>query len=361
MMMPDVDGFGLIERMKENPALREARVIMLTSSNRAEDVARCERLGVGAHLAKPIKQSLLMDTIVTVLGARTRRRVVASGGEAPPQRPLRILLAEDNAVNQRLAVVNLESWGHTVTVAHDGREAVEAFGAQPFDLVLMDSQMPRMSGFEATAEIRRREREAGGERVPIIAMTANVAKGYREECIAVGMDGYVSKPMRRHDLINEIVAVVPDFILDGGSQSAATAEVVKAAVPAGNSDGAVFDAAALLESMGDDRVMLAEMVRLCLEVDAPRLLGNLREGLEKRDCKAVEHAAHGIKGLVGEFHAPTVFAAAKRLEHTGREQGTEEMGPQGEELMREFERLAGALREFVGVGKGTADVSSMDR
>ena len=117
-----------------------------------------------------------------------------------------MLLAEDNAVNQRLAAVNLEAWGHFVTVARaDGREAVEAFSAQAFDLILMDSQMPRMGGFEATAEIRHREQAGDGEdaregdgarrrRVPIIAMTANVMKGYREECLAAGMDGYVAKP-----------------------------------------------------------------------------------------------------------------------------------------------------------------------
>jgi signal transduction histidine kinase/CheY-like chemotaxis protein len=345
MMMPEIDGFGLVERMKENPALRDTRVIMLTSSNRPEDVARCERMGIGAHLAKPIKQSVLMDTIVSVLGAGPRRRVVASGQAAPRQRPLRVLLAEDNAVNQRLAMVNLESWGHTVTVAHDGLEAVEAFGAQPFDLVLMDSQMPRMSGFEATAEIRKRERETGG-RVPIIAMTANVMKGYREECLTVGMDGYVAKPMRRNDLINEIAAVIPGFILEGQAVPVETAAKKESLEE--RHDTPAFDQVALLESMGGNREMLTEMVKLCLEVDAPRLLGNLREGLEKRDFKAIEHAAHGLKGLVGEFHAPAVYAAAKQLEQTGRESVADELQPQAETLLREFDRLAAALRRFLG-------------
>ena len=224
MMMPDVDGFGLVERIRESPLLRETQVIMLTSSNRAEDMARCERMGIGAHLAKPIKQSRLMDTIVSVMGKSAPRPERKIETDVPRQRPLRILLAEDNAVNQRLAVVNLESWGHRVTVAHDGSEAVEAFSAQPFDLILMDSQMPRMSGFEAAAEIRRREQGRGG-RVPIIAMTANVMKGYREECLAVGMDGYVAKPMRRHDLIKEIAEVVPGFLVKDENAPASAAQV----------------------------------------------------------------------------------------------------------------------------------------
>ncbi len=344
MMMPDIDGFGFVERMKENPALRETRVIMLTSSNRPEDVARCERMGIGAHLAKPIKQSMLMDTIVSVLGSRARRRSVATGGVAPPQRPLRVLLAEDNAVNQRLAVVNLESWGHAVTVAHDGMEAVEAFSAQPFELVLMDSQMPRMSGFEATAEIRKRERGSGA-RVPIIAMTANVMKGYRDECLVAGMDGYVAKPMRRNDLINEIAAVIPGFLLDGASVP--VEGPARRDLPPARHDAPAFDSAALLESMGGNRAMLAEMVRLCLDVDAPRLLGNLRAGLEQRDFQAVEHAAHGLKGLVGEFHAPAAHAAARQLEQTGHEGNAELLEPQAERLLREFERLTTALQKFL--------------
>jgi len=349
MMMPDIDGFGFVERIRGNPALKETRVIMLTSSNRAEDVARCARLGICAHLAKPIKQSMLMDAIVSVLGAKPRTRSVAAGAGAPLQRPLRVLLAEDNMVNERLAVVNLESWGHTVTVAHDGVEAVEAFNAQPFDLVLMDSQMPRMSGFEAAAEIRKRERQTGG-RVPIVAMTANVMKGYRDECLAAGMDGYVAKPMRRKDLIHEIAAVIPGFILEGASAQSDGSDgsgAPKEQEPRVHDGASVFDAEALLESMGGDRATLAEMVKLCLEVDAPRLLGDLRAGLEKRDFEAVEHAAHGLKGLVGEFHAPTVYAAARQLEQTGREQRVEGMDSEAETLVREFERLTAALRAFV--------------
>jgi signal transduction histidine kinase/DNA-binding response OmpR family regulator/HPt (histidine-containing phosphotransfer) domain-containing protein len=350
MMMPGMDGFGLVERMRKDPALWKIPIIMLTSSDRSEDLAHCERLGVGAHLAKPVKQSRLMDAIVTVLGRKTRPREKAPVTGVPAQRPLRILLAEDNAVNQRLAVLNLESWGHTVTVAQDGREAVEALEAQPFDLVLMDSQMPRMSGFEATAEIRRRE-GAGRKRVPIIAMTANVMKGYREECLAAGMDGYVAKPFRRQELVKEIAAVVPDLIRESRDDIPATSpQTTKGRGSPGPREatgGAIFDSGALLESLGGNREAMAEMIRLCLEEDAPRLLANLRDGLETQDWSAIEHAAHGIKGLVGEFRAPAAVAAAKQLEEAGRGHETEMIPSAAHELFEEFERLSAALRRYL--------------
>jgi CheY-like chemotaxis protein len=323
---------------------------MLTSSNRAEDVARCERMGIGAHLSKPIKQSRLLDSIVSVLGKSSRRQVKPAETNVPRQRPLRILLVEDNAVNQRLAVVNLESWGHEVTVAHDGREAVETFSARPFDLVLMDSQMPRMGGFEATAEIRRREAGHGG-RVPIIAMTANVMKGYREECLAAGMDGYVAKPMRRLELIKEIAAVVPGFILEGEApETVAEKTKVEAAVSAPSAtplDDEPFDSAAFLDDLSGNRAAAAEMIRLCLDEDAPRLLAALREGLATRDFAAIEHAAHGLKGLVGEFHAPAAYTAAKELEDAGRGHESETVHAHAQALFDEFDRLSAAMRRFL--------------
>jgi CheY-like chemotaxis protein len=335
--------------MRESPLLRETQVIMLTSSNRTEDLARCEQMGIGAHLAKPIKQSRLMDAIMSVMGKSAGRRETRVETGVPRQRPLRILLAEDNVVNQRLAVVNLESWGHAVTVAHDGREAVEAFSAQTFDLILMDSQMPRMSGFEAAAEIRQREQGRDG-RVPIIAMTANVMKGYREECFAAGMDGYVAKPMRRQALIKEIAEVVPGFILEhveAKEPAPSLAAGPVSATSATSLDGAPFDSRAFLEGVNGDRAVAAEMVRLCLDEDAPRLLANLRDGLATRDFAAVEHAAHGLKGLVGEFRAHAAYAAAKQLEDAGRGHESETIPGHAQELFEEFDRLSAALRKFL--------------
>jgi HPt (histidine-containing phosphotransfer) domain-containing protein len=153
--------------------------------------------------------------------------------------------------------------------------------------------------------------------------------------------------MRRHELIREIASVVPGFILEDGDNAAAPVVAVSApTVPAPVSDSP-FDADALLESLNGNRDLVAEMVRLCLDEDAPRLVGNLREGLVTRDFSAIEHAAHGMKGLVGEFHAPVAHAAAKQLEDAARGHETEMIPAHAQELLDEFDRLSAALRRFL--------------
>jgi two-component system, sensor histidine kinase and response regulator len=206
--MPGMDGFDLAERIRQVPELVGVTLVMLTSAGRARDVERCRLLEIGAYLMKPVKQSELLATVLTSL---SRPVAVSSAAvPAPPAhpapRPLRILLAEDNTVNQRLATRLLEKQGHTVELANNGCEALAALERQSFDLVLMDVQMPEMDGFEATAQIRARE-TAGGRRLPIIAMTAHAMKGDRERCLESGMDGYVSKPIQASDL-NEAISRV---------------------------------------------------------------------------------------------------------------------------------------------------------
>ncbi|MCI0462416.1 MAG: response regulator, partial [Gemmataceae bacterium] len=212
--MPDVDGFTLVEQVRQDEQLRDAVVIVLTSGDRAGDRARCEQLGVAAHLMKPIKQSELMDAIVLALGVTTDEpEPPARPDEARPViPPLRILLAEDSYANQVLALGLLGKRGHTVTVANNGREALALLEAQPFDLVLMDVQMPEMDGLEATRIIRQLEAEgklAAQPRtpIPIVAMTAHVMKGDRERCLASGMTGYVAKPIRSRDLEEALAGV----------------------------------------------------------------------------------------------------------------------------------------------------------
>ena len=337
MMMPGLDGFGLVTRIRAAAALRDTRVIMVTSANRAGDADRCAALGIGAHLAKPVKHSVLMDAIVDVLGPTGR---ADPGAQIPPpdavpaQRPLHILLAEDNKVNQRLAVAHLEAWGHRVTVAGDGAEAVETSAREAFDLILMDSQMPRLSGFAATAAIRERER-ATGRRTPIVAMTASVMKGYREECLAAGMDGYVPKPIRREELIAAMAAAVPGLLL-AGARVAPPAPIPE--------EPATFDAARALAAVGGHAVVLREMARLCLEDDAPRLFQQLREAAAQRDFAGLEHAAHGIKGLVGEFRAESARRAAAQIEEHSRAQNGEPIAALIADLEREFTRFATDLR-----------------
>ncbi len=205
MHMPKMDGFGLIERIRQSPELSAAIIMMLTSAGHRGDALRCQELGVAAYLLKPIRQSELREAIARVIGAREQRGAIplitrySLGDATVPTAVLHVLVAEDNAVNQRLALRLLEKRGHRVTVTADGREAVEAIANNKFDLVLMDIQMPKMDGFEATAIVREKEMHDGGH-IPIIALTANAMKGDRERCLASGMDGYLSKPIVPQEL-----------------------------------------------------------------------------------------------------------------------------------------------------------------
>ncbi len=205
MHMPNMDGFGLIERIRRRPELSTAVIMMLTSAGHRGDAARCQELGVSAYLLKPIRQSELREAIARVLGAQEQKGVIplitrySLGDAHDPTEFLRVLVVEDNAVNQRLATRLLEKRGHRVTVTANGREAVESVEKHTYDLILMDVQMPEMDGLEATAVIREREKRKGSH-IPIIALTAHAMKGDRERCRAAGMDGYLTKPIRSQEL-----------------------------------------------------------------------------------------------------------------------------------------------------------------
>jgi CheY-like chemotaxis protein/nitrogen-specific signal transduction histidine kinase len=214
MHMPKMDGFTLVEHIRHNPELATSTIMMLTSAGHRGDAARCLELGVAAYLLKPIRQSELREAIARILGAREQEGAIplitrfSLHDARDPSAFLRVPLAEDNAVNQRLAVRLLEKRGHRVAVAGNGREALEALEKEKFDLVFMDVQMPEMDGLEATATIREREKSSGLHQ-PIIALTAHAMKGDREKCLAAGMDGYLTKPIRPQDLegiLDEYVA-----------------------------------------------------------------------------------------------------------------------------------------------------------
>ena len=210
--MPEMDGFELVQTVRSRPTTAALPVLLLTSSASPGDNARATELGIAARLLKPVKQSLLLDNLMRVLSGASRLDRPQAPADAPAapageSRSLRILLAEDNAVNQKFAVRLLTGSGHQVTVAGNGREAVEKWTPQAFDVILMDVQMPEMDGLDATRAIRSRE---SGPRTPIIAMTANAMKGDREMCIDAGMDGYVPKPVRKELLYAEIERVLKE-------------------------------------------------------------------------------------------------------------------------------------------------------
>jgi len=207
MHMPKMDGFSLIERIREHPELLTATIMMLTSAGHRGDAARCQELGVVAYLLKPIRQSELRDAIVRALGASQQKGPIplitrySLRDAREPVASLRVLLVEDNPVNQILATRLLEKRGHRVVVTRNGSEALSVLKKECYDLVFMDMQMPEMDGLEATAAIREQERKRGeGRTLPIIALTAHAMKGDEDLCLTAGMDGYLSKPIQPQEL-----------------------------------------------------------------------------------------------------------------------------------------------------------------
>ena len=308
--MPGADGFALVRQWRERSAATGAVVMLLSSADQLEAAARCRELGIAGHVTKPVRQSELLDAIVNALGNGSDTSHLIRSVPEPALRtakPLRVLLAEDNAVNQRLAVRLLEKWGHTVVVAGNGRKAIETWEQEPFNLILMDVQMPEMSGLEATAVIRERERFAGA-RIPIIAMTAHAMEGDREKCLAAGMDHYVTKPIDQRKLFEAVES-------SGRPAMPETAANMNAKVTDKNLS---FDPGVVLERVDGDRELLREIGGLFLE-DAPRLLADIRNAISRADAKALEHSAHTLKGSVGNFGARLAFDAALALEQMGRQ------------------------------------------
>jgi CheY-like chemotaxis protein len=212
--MPGMDGFTLVQRLRQQTDLRKITIMMLTSAGQRGDAARCRELGIAAYLVKPIVQSQLFDAVLNVLATKDQQPhdapLVTRHSLREARQKLRILLAEDNVVNQVLVCRLLEKYGHSVVVASNGRKAMEELEKEKFDLVLMNVSMPEMDGFEAVAAIRAKEAAAQAH-IPIIAMTAHAMKGDREHCLAAGMDAYISKPVQPKELFEIIksLALVP--------------------------------------------------------------------------------------------------------------------------------------------------------
>jgi signal transduction histidine kinase/DNA-binding response OmpR family regulator len=210
-VMPGMDGFELVKRAREIPLLETPAFLLLTSAGRKGDAKRCKELGISSYLIKPVIAADLQRAVLVALG-----RADSSSSENLPlvtrhslreeQPCLNILLAEDNPINQRLAIKLLENWGHRATTVSNGKQALAVLEDTSFDLVLMDVQMPEMDGFETTAAIRERE-TLTGKHLPIIAMTAYAMKGDKDRCLAAGMDGYLSKPIRLEELLNTLEAI----------------------------------------------------------------------------------------------------------------------------------------------------------
>jgi CheY-like chemotaxis protein/HPt (histidine-containing phosphotransfer) domain-containing protein len=270
-----------------------------------------------------------MTTLHAPLLAGDRAAPVANGSVPVPQRNLHILLAEDNEINQRLAVATLEKWGHTVVVANNGKEALDALEEQVFDLVLMDVQMPEMDGFEATVAIREGE-EVTGRHIPIIAMTAHVMEGDRERCLEAGMDGYTSKPIKAEVLFQAIEDILP-----------ASTEAVVGAIEEQSADG-ILDMSELLERAGDDMELVMVVVDMFLD-EYPELLSQMQDAIQRGDSEALRIAAHTLKGSSANLAARSVSQAALVLEDIGRDGDMTHAEEAYSALEAEMERLKPVL------------------
>jgi two-component system, sensor histidine kinase and response regulator len=249
---------------------------------------------------------------------------------------LNVLLAEDNAVNQLVATRIIEKLGHRVTVVANGRDAVAAVQNGKFDLVAMDVQMPEMDGLDATVAIRLWEKTQGTH-IPIVAMTAHAMKGDRERCLAAGMDGYTSKPIR----ITDLEQVIRELMSTPGS--------VKKNVSQPRQAHGVIDHEALLAGVDGNRRLLCELVSVFLE-DSPKQIAQIQEAIRRGDSKELARAAHTLKGSIGNFAAKRAFAAAQRLEATSRSGDLRTVDDEFAALEVELTVLDTELRKFLASG-----------
>jgi PAS domain S-box-containing protein len=307
--MPAMDGFEVASHVKHDPHLHGTTVILLTSAGHTEDMARAKSLGAAASVAKPVKQSDLWDAIITALhvaGRQKARPSVAQRRSRTAQHPLRILLAEDNPVNQEVAVHLIERRGHSVIVAENGREAVEAIERHKFDLVLMDVQMPEMGGLEATRVIREKEK-GSGHHLPIIAMTAHAMQGDREQCIESGMDGYLAKPIDPKTFLQTVEGISARSVGSESAENEGTAGLAGA-----------LDGKALLARFSGNRKLLRDIVKTFRE-DCPRMMGRIRAALTARDAVALADGAHALKGSIGNFGDSAALETTREMEKAARQ------------------------------------------
>ncbi len=340
MQMPGMSGLELAKRIKQDLGFTRATVMMLTSTGGPGEIARCRELGVGAYLIKPINQQELLSALLEAVGNLPGEAPIPTETRAAPalpaRRALRALVAEDNPVNQRLAIALLEKRGHSVVLAANGREAVAAVEREPFDVVLMDVQMPEMGGLEATEAIRAAE-QGTGRHVPIIAMTAHAMTGDRERCLAAGTDAYVPKPLRPADLFDAIARLTET--LPGGEPSGT-------AIPA-SADGA-FDFSGVLARTQGDADLVTQLIALYRE-DAPALLAEIQAAVGQGNSAALRRAAHRLKAAVGVFEENgEAFQAARALEQLGREARMDAAATSVVLLASAMKRLDDALATWNG-------------
>jgi PAS domain S-box-containing protein len=298
--MPGIDGLGLARAIKGDPAIAATRLVLLTTRGEPLGAEELQRAGILRSCLKPVRQSQLFNALINA-AADSPAIVAAASGPAPParaQRPERILLAEDNAINQRVALGQLRGLGYTVDAVANGFEALQAIARAPYDIVLMDCHMPELDGYEATAAIR--QREGPGKHIWIIAMTANAMAEDREQCLAAGMDDYVSKPVRLNDLQAALARARRPF-------------AVRPAI-----DPSGIEALRALRDEDDPGQSLLQSLVVKFTEEAPATINALRAAMDQGDPRAAALLAHGLKGASGHFGAHRLVELCGEMERAGR-------------------------------------------
>jgi CheY-like chemotaxis protein len=367
--MPDMDGLELARVIRANAATRDTHLILLSSVIHDYSAEELREAGFQCHLVKPVRQSQLFDCIASSVGAAPRRTWAPSSEESrtapPPGRATRlrgrILLVEDNAVNQEVTKEMLRAMGCRVDIAEDGVGAVDAVSAKAYDVVLMDCHMPVMDGFEATAVIRRREGQKGTKtRVPIIALTADAVEGDRERCLAAGMDDYLAKPFTQDDLQGMLErwllawpssAEPPHPAAGGAERASATANPTErpasCLVQAGGGESPVDHRAlmniAALQQPGSPPV-LPRVISTYFQ-SSGKLLEKLRQAVEQGEADVAREAAHSLRSSSANLGAKHLASLSRELEEAGRAHSMEKTGPLWEQIKTEHGRVVAALQK----------------
>ena len=332
--MPAMDGFQLAQCIRQNPALAGAMIMMLTSAGRPGDAARCRELGIAAYLLKPIRKTELLAAILQVLGHTrdTKPSLVTRHALREARRHLRILLAEDNPVNQRVLLGMLQKIGHQAVIAGSGLEAIALLKRETFDVVFMDIQMPEMDGLTATAKIRQEEKKSGAH-IPIIAMTAHAMKGDRERCLDSGMDSYLAKP-----ITSEQVADVLDRLF-GLQDTSALGHF------------ADWSSVAALERVNGDEKVLRDILEIFLE-EYPKFLSQMRRALAERTPELLQEAAHKLGGELTYLGAMEIATAAQGIEELGGKLDLDGASHALDRFEKQLSGLALRIREEVRASSG---------
>jgi CheY-like chemotaxis protein/HPt (histidine-containing phosphotransfer) domain-containing protein len=363
MMMPGMDGLELARTIQADVTIAAVRLVMLTSMGLHAESHNIRLAGIVGSLSKPVRQSQLYNCLIAALEVPVQAPLVVGPqrpepGEVVMSLPGHVLLAEDHLVNQAVALNMLESLGCRVDTVANGREAVEALVRTPYDVIFMDCQMPEMDGFAATRAIRQHETAAARKHTPIIALTAHALASDREQCLAVGMDDYLSKPFTQEQLHAILRRWLPQHsgprvISEPPASPGASADgvaSVSAVSPSVPLDARALDRLRALQRPGKPDV-LEQVVQLYLS-SAPKLLDTLREAVSRGDSSAMRRAAHGFKSCCGNVGALTLAAYCKEVEVMGEANNTTGAAEVLSAIEAEYETVREALHAEVQRSKG---------